>query len=79
MKMYLFNRYDCDCCGIVTEKIVFANSKEEALQMILDDENNYFKTQNGEIHAFISKNFEKEYRNEIIEVLIPESPQIVRY
>ena len=79
MKIYLFNEYDCDICGIVTREIVFANSKEEALQMILNNENNYFKDCYGNTHASISKDFEKIDRNEIVEVSIPESPQILRY
>jgi hypothetical protein len=79
MKIYLFEEYDCDVCGTITKEIVFANSKEEALQIILNDKNNYFKDCKGNTHAIISKNFEKIYRNEIVEVSIPESPQILKY
>ena len=79
MKIYLFEEYDYDIGGTITQRIVFANSKEEALQMILDDENNYFKDCYGNIHADISKDFEKNDRNEIVEVDIPKSPQILKY
>lgn len=79
MKIYLFEEYDYDVCGTITKEIVFANSKEEALQMILNDENNYFKDCKGNTHAIISKDFEKFYRNEIVEIIIPESPQILKY
>lgn len=79
MKIYLFEEYDYDVCGTITKEIVFANSKEEALQMILNDKNNYFKDCYGNTHANISKDFEKNYRNEIVEVSIPESPQILKY
>lgn len=79
MKIYLFEEYNYDICGTITKQIVFANSKEEALQMILSDENNYFKDCNGNTHAFISKDFEKINRNEIVETSIPESPQILKY
>ena len=79
MKIYLFEEYDYDICGVITKRIVFANSKEEALQMILNDKNNYFKDCNGNTHSSISKDFEKSYGNEIVEVNIPESPQILKY
>lgn len=79
MKIYLFEEYDYDICGTITQRIVFANSKEEALQMVLNDENNYFKDCYGNTHAFISKDFEKNDRNEIVGVDIPESPQILKY
>jgi hypothetical protein len=79
MKIYLFEEYDYDVCGMITKEIVFANSKEEALQMILDDKNNYFKDCYGNTHAIISKDFEKIDKNEIVEVSIPESPQILNY
>lgn len=79
MKIYLFKEYDYDICGTFIKEIVFANSKEEALQMILNDRNNYFKDCRGNTHAIISKDFEKIDRNEIVEVSIPESPQILKY
>lgn len=79
MKIYLFEEYDYDICGTVTEQIVFANSKEEALQLILNDKNNYFEDCNGNIHACISKDFEKVDRNKIVEVDIPKSPQVLKY
>ena len=79
MKIYSFEEYDYDICGTIIQQIVFADSKEEALQMILDDKNNYFKDCYGNTHAHISKDFEKIDRNKIVEISIPESPQILKY
>jgi len=79
MKIYLFEEYDYDVCGAITKQIVFANSKEEALQLILNDEKNYFKDLHGNIHTIISEDFENIDRNRIVELNIPESPQILEY